>query len=377
MAINIFIPKFHTEEILEEMRECLEKGWTGLGFKTVQFEDAWKKYTGLPFAHFLNSNTSGLHLAVHLLKLQGKWKDGDEVITTPLTFVSTNHVILYERLVPVFADVDHYLCIDPDDLERKITFKTKAVMFVGIGGNTGQYGRIIEICKRYNLKIILDAAHMAGTKYNGKHVGGEADVSVFSYQAVKNLPSADSGMICFNDEESDRIVRQLSWMGISKDTFQRFNKNEGSYKWRYDVPNLGYKYHGNSVIASIALVQLRYLEEDNNYRNLLANTYIKLLGEYSNLEIIPVAPGCYSSRHLFQLAVPERDSVIQTLHDNNIFPGVHYWDNTDYPMYSYAKGTCPRAGYYSEHLLSLPLHLNITGDDQQRIAEVLLKATRK
>jgi dTDP-4-amino-4,6-dideoxygalactose transaminase len=125
------------------------------------------------------------------------------------------------------------------------------------------------------------------------------------------------------------------------------------------------------------LVQLRYLEEDNNYRNLLANTYIKLLGEYSNLEIIPVAPGCYSSRHLFQLAVPERDSVIQTLHDNNIFPGVHYWDNTDYPMYSYAKGTCPRAGYYSEHLLSLPLHLNITGDDQQRIAEVLLKATRK
>ena len=376
MAINVFVPKFHTEEIINEIRECLEKGWTGLGFKTIEFENKWKEYTGLPFAHFLNSNTSGLHLAVHQLKIQNNWKEGDEIITTPITFVSTNHVILYERLKPVFADVDQYLCLDPDDVERKITTKTRAVMFVGIGGNTGQYSRIIEICKKHNLKLILDAAHMAGTKFCGKHVGHEADVSVFSYQAVKNLPSADSGMICFNDEESDKLVRQLSWMGISKDTYQRFNKNEGSYKWRYDVPNLGFKYHGNSVVASIALVQLKYLDEDNLYRNHLADNYINLLQKIPNLKIVPIAPDCVSSRHLFQVLVPNRDNVIQALYDHQIYPGVHYLDNTDYPMYHYAKGTCPQAGYYSEHLLSLPLHLNLTETDQQQVVEVLLNAIK-
>jgi dTDP-4-amino-4,6-dideoxygalactose transaminase len=376
MSINVFVPKFHTEEILNEIRECLDKGWTGLGFKTIEFENKWKDYTGLPFAHFLNSNTSGLHLAVHQLKMQNNWNEGDEIITTPITFVSTNHVILYERLKPVFADVDQYICLDPDDIERKITSKTKAVMFVGMGGNTGQYGRIIEICKKHNLKLILDAAHMAGTKFCGKHVGNEADVSVFSYQAVKNLPSADSGMICFNDEESDKLVRQLSWLGISKDTYQRFNKSEGSYKWRYDVPNLGFKYHGNSVVASIALVQLKYLNEDNLYRNHLADNYTNLLQKIPNLKIVPIAPDCVSSRHLFQVLVPNRDKVIQALYDHQIYPGVHYLDNTDYPMYHYAKGTCPQAGYYSEHLLSLPLHLNISETDQQQVVEVLLKAIK-
>jgi dTDP-4-amino-4,6-dideoxygalactose transaminase len=376
MPINVFVPKFHTEEILNEIRECLDKGWTGLGFKTVEFENRWKDYTGLPFAHFLNSNTSGLHLAVHQLKMQNKWNDGDEIITTPITFVSTNHVIMYERLKPIFADVDQYLCLNPDNVEKKITKKTRAVMYVGIGGNTGQYGRIIEICKKHKLKLILDAAHMAGTKFCGKHIGHDADVSIFSYQAVKNLPSADSGMICFNDGESDKLVRQLSWMGISKDTFQRFNKSEGSYKWRYDVPNLGFKYHGNSVIASIALVQLKYLDEDNRYRNHLANNYIKLLQNHPNLKIIPMAPDCLSSRHLFQVLVADRDNVIQAMYVNQIYPGVHYMNNIDYPMYQYAKGTCPQAEYYSEHLLSLPLHLNITETNQQQIVEVLLKAVK-
>ena len=107
--IQLFVPTFRIDECLAEVRECLEKGWTGLGFKTTAFEDAWKAYTGLPHAHFLNSATAGLHLAVRLLKERHGWSDGDEIISTPLTFVSSNHAILYERLRPVFADVDEYL----------------------------------------------------------------------------------------------------------------------------------------------------------------------------------------------------------------------------------------------------------------------------
>ena len=125
-TIQVLKPKFHIEECLEQVRECLEKGWTGSGFKTAELETKWKEYTGHKFACFLNSNTSGLHLAVNILKRRYGWQDGDEIISTPITFVSTNHAILYENMKPVFADVDEYLCLDPVDVEKKITPKTRA-----------------------------------------------------------------------------------------------------------------------------------------------------------------------------------------------------------------------------------------------------------
>ena len=149
-TIQVLKPKFHIDECLEQVRECLEKGWTGSGFKTAELETKWKEYTGHSNACFLNSNTSGLHLAVNILKRHGGWQDGDEIISTPITFVATNHAILYEGLKPVFADVDEYLCMDPVDVEKKITDKTRAVIFVGYGGRVGQLEKIIEICKKYN-----------------------------------------------------------------------------------------------------------------------------------------------------------------------------------------------------------------------------------
>ena len=191
--IQLFVPTFRVDECLAQVRECLEKGWTGLGYKTIEFEAAWSAYAGLPHAHFLNSATAGLHLAVRLLKERFGWQDGDEIISTPLTFVSSNHAILYERLHPVFADVDQYLCLDPASIEARITPRTRAVIFVGLGGNTGQLDAVIQLCRARGLKLILDAAHMSGTRLRGRHVGSEADVSVFSFHAVKNLPTADSG----------------------------------------------------------------------------------------------------------------------------------------------------------------------------------------
>ena len=115
MSTQLFVPTYRVDECLNEIRECLEVGWTGLGYKTVEFEDAWKRHTGFSYAHFLNSATAGLHLAVKILKNRLGWNEGDEIISTPLTFVSTNHAILYEGLNVVFADVDDYLCLDPKD----------------------------------------------------------------------------------------------------------------------------------------------------------------------------------------------------------------------------------------------------------------------
>ncbi|WP_339291842.1 DegT/DnrJ/EryC1/StrS family aminotransferase [Paenibacillus sp. FSL W8-0187] len=375
MAIQLFTPTFQVEECLQEIRECLEKGWTGLGFKTVEFENKWKEYTGLPNAHFLNSATVGLSLALKILKMENNWNDNDEVITTPLTFISTNHAIVYENLTPVFADVDEYLCLDPIDVEKKITPKTKAIMFVGLGGNTGKYKEIVELCKKYNLKLVLDAAHMAGTRVNGEIPGKEADVVVYSFQAVKNLPTADSGMICFQSSELDELCRKLTWLGINKDTYARAN-DKGAYKWKYDVEYVGYKYHGNSIMAAIGLVQLKYLDRDNSYRRQLAEWYDQnFKGFSSKIKPVPVAIDCESSRHLYVIAVDNRDELLLALNESGIYPGVHYRDNTEYSMYKHAYGTCPNSHKLSEQIISLPMHLQLTKQDVDFICETVIKYT--
>ena len=381
MSIQLFKPRFRNKEITEHINECLDKGWTGLGYKTVEIENEWKKYTGLPNAHFINSNTSGLHLAFKILKDANKWNDGDEVITTPLTFVSSNHSIVYSNLHPIFADVDQHLCLDPESVEKNITKKTRAVLFVGIGGNMGQFSKILNICRKYSLKLILDAAHMSGTWFTEtveggsslNHAGYGSDVSVFSFQSVKNLPTADSGMICFKNDDYDQLARKLSWLGITKDTYQRSN-DKGNYKWEYDLVDVGYKYHGNSIMASMALVGLKYLEEDNDTRRKICRMYDDGFSGSGIETVIMSRETTVSSRHLYQIRVKNRNQTMEFLNSNDVFPGVHYRDNTNYKMYSYAKGTCPLAHLASEELISLPLHTFLTEEEIKKVINTVLKA---
>lgn len=373
MKIQLFKPKYRIEECLNEIRECLEIGWTGLGFKTVKFEEAWKEYTGLEYAHYLNSSTVGLDLAVEILKMAYGWNDDDEIITTPITFISTNHAIFRNKMKPIFADVDNSLNLDPKDVKKKITNRTKAIMFVGLGGNTAHLEEIEQICYEHNLKLILDAAHMAGTRYvDGTLPGKNADVIIYSFQAVKNCPTGDSGMICFKEKKFDEIVRKMSWLGINKDTYARSVNKDGAYKWKYDVEYVGYKAHGNSVMASLGLVSLKYLDEDNAYRRELAKIYDMEFKNCSRIKLVDIDEKCIPSRHLYQILVPNREDLILKLNENEIYPGVHYLDNTEYRMYSYAKGTCPYAGYVSEHILSLPLHLEVSEKDAKKIAKIII-----
>ena len=371
-SIHLFSPKFRIEETLAEIRECLEKGWTGLGFKTIQFEEAWKEYSGFSHAHFLSSATVGLHLAIRLLKEKERWQEGDEIITTPLTFISTNHVILYEKLRPVFADIDEYLCLDPLSIEERITSRTRAVMFVGLGGNTGKLHEVVRLCRERGLRLIVDAAHMAGTPFEGDHIGKNADVAVFSFQAVKNLPTADSGMICFTNPDLDAEARKWTWLGINKDTYSR-TLTEGAYKWYYEVEHEGFKYHGNSIMASMGLVALKYLDQDNAYRRQISTWYDEMLDD--KIQRVSIAPGCESSRHLYQILLEDRDQAMLALNEQGIYPGVHYRDNTLYKMYNYASGTCPRSLDASNRLMSLPLHVGLTRNDVHRVAQAVSQAT--
>lgn len=372
MSIQLFTPTYEIDECLAAIRECLEIGWTGLGFKTDEFEAAWTRYTDLPHAHFLSSATAGLHLALRILRTRDGWADGDEVITTPLTFVSTNHAILYERLTPVFADIDDTLCLDAASIASRITPRTRCVIFVGIGGNTGQLADIAALCHDRGLRLILDASHMSGTRLGGRHVGREADMSVFSFQAVKNLPTADGGMICCRDADDDRRARRLSWLGIDKNTFDR-TISGAPQKWRYEVEELGFKYHGNSIMAAIALVQLKYLDRDNAARRRIADQYRAHLCASPCVALAPVPSDCESSTHLFPIRVPSRDALIAGMNARGVFPGVHYRDNTEYALYRAAHGTCPRAARASRELVSLPIHLRLTDDDVNRVAQLVLE----
>lgn len=371
MSIQVLKPKFHIEECLQEIRECLERGWTGMGFKTVEFEQAWREYTGHPYAYYLNSNTAGLHLAVKILKMQNGWQDGDEIISTPITFVSSNHAILYENLHVTFADVDEYLCLDPEDVAKKITPRTRAVLFVGYGGRVGKLDEIIALCRTHGLKLILDAAHMAGTKVNGVCPGTweGIDVAVYSFQAVKNLPTGDSGMICFAQEEHDRLARQLAWLGINKDTYAR--SNAGSYKWKYDVDHVGYKYNGNAIMAAIALVQLKYLDEENERRREIVAMYNQGFSGNPNIRIIGAPHADECAYHIYELVVPDREGLLSYLAEHDIYGGVHYRDNTEYLPYRYARGSCPKAAEYSEHLITMPLHMWLSDEDVRTIIAVV------
>jgi dTDP-4-amino-4,6-dideoxygalactose transaminase len=384
MSVQLFRPYYRKNEVLKEIEECLDLGWTGLGFKTNKFEEAFKKYADIPYSHYVASNTAGLQIAIKILKDANKWKDEDEIITTPLTFVSSNHSIVYNNLKPVFADIDDSLCLNLESIKSKITKKTKAVLFVGIGGNIGQYNEIRDFCKENGLKLILDAAHMAGTKvdrmYHGVvvskcQIGWDADVTIFSFQAVKNLPTADSGMICFQNGDYDALARKLSWLGIDKDTFSRTNQ-KGNYKWDYDVIDFGYKAHSNSIMASMGLIGLKYLDEDNKRRREICEIYNEHLIQEPNIQVIKHDTKCESSRHLFQIRVKHRNEILEYLNNNEIYPGVHYKDNTQYDIYSYGFGSCPTAHAASDELISLPLHLYLTNEDVLFVIEKLKQAIK-
>ena len=269
----------------------------------------------------------------------------------------------------VFADVDEYLCIDPEDVESKITDKTRAVIFVGYGGRVGQLEKIIEICKKHNLKLILDAAHMSGTKVNGVCPGtwDGVDVTVYSYQAVKNLATGDSGMICWADEKSAELTRMLAWCGINKDTYARSNK--GTYAWKYDVDYVGYKYNGNAIMAAIALTQLKYLDEENARRREIVAMYNEGFKNNSKIKIVPAPYAEEWAYHLYELIVPDREELLNKLADKGINCGVHYRDNTEYSVFAYGDGQAPKAREISQHLITMPLHMWLTDDDVKLIID--------
>lgn len=367
--MQLFKP-FITRKAIREVSKVLQSGWIGLGQKVEEFEKHFARYIGARYAVALNSATSALHLSLVICGVS----DGDEVITTPLTFVSTNHVILYQRAIPVFADIDPVtLCIDPSSIRKLITKKTKAIICVHYGGQPCNLKSIYQIAREYHLKVIEDAAHACGSSYQGEKIGSFG-LTCFSFHAVKNLPIGDGGMITTNKKSMYNQLIKLRWLGINKDTYSRTKldrKHVSSYAWKYSVPELGFKYHMNDISAAIGIEQLKVLEQHNAYRRKLAKIYSNNLNHPDIISFPLSEPDTISAQHLFAIQVKRRNDLISKLKDHGIAPGVHYIPNNTFPLYRSFRADVKNAMKVYQHLLSLPLHLHLTKKDIMKVCNII------
>ena len=363
MSIPLFRPRI-SEEAIAAAADVLRSGWLGLGPRTAEFEQAFASYVGAPHCVGLNSCTAAIHLAIHMLNLPPE----SEVITTPITFVSTNHAILYEGLKPVFADVDGTTGnLDPQSVREKITARTGAVIVVHYGGYPADLDEIYAVANEHDISVIEDCAHAAGSEYRGSRIGSHGRFHAFSFHAVKNLPMGDGGALTVTSSEDDERLRRLRWLGIDKDTYRRTGKQ--GYSWEYDVAEVGFKCHMNDIEASIGLAQLRLLDSENGRRREVASLYRAALSGINGLTLPPESPDRSSSYHLFPVLVERRNHFVEALRGKGIDTGVHYRRNDEYSMYT--RSELPGAEYFSSHVVSLPMHLDLRDGDIEVIASAI------
>lgn len=366
-TIPVFKPNYDSRE-LNALRKPFASGWLGLGPRTSEFEKKFAGYIGSRYAIAVNSCTAALHLALHALKVSGR-----EVITTPMTFISTNHAILYSGGIPVFADIyPDTLNISVEEIERKITKKTKAIMAVHYGGHACDMGRIMKLAKKYKLHVVEDAAHACGGEYRSRKLGSIGDMGCFSFHAVKNLAVGDGGMITTDNKGTYEELKKLRWLGITKDTWSREGQYH-KYSWYYNVEELGFKCHMNDINASLGLVQLKKLDASNNRRRKIFEAYNRALRDVPQVETPVWRDYAKSACHNYVIKAVDRDGLNAFLSKNGISSSVHYFPNHLYRMYSRFYRRLPVTEDVWQRLLTLPLYPDLTERQMRKVIDTIKK----
>jgi len=358
MRIDLFKP-WITEAETDAVAEVMRSGWLGMGPKVEEFERLFSEYVEASHAVALSSGTAALQLALEVLGIG----PGDKVIVPAMTFVSTAHAVCHVGATPIFADVcADTLCIDWDDAERKMPADgLRAVIGVNFGG---------RLCDEppfwmNDIPFIEDCAHACGTA----EAGTRGDLACWSFHAVKNLTTGDGGMLTTYNEDWAEHARRLRWLGIDKSTHDR---SAGAYSWDYDVPEIGYKCHMNDIAAAMGIVQLERLSFMNAVRWRIAHQYTNELNECERIAFInPLKPEEQQSRHLFQILANDRDGLMQHLADRGIATGVHYRPIHRYRCYGEGASKRPVAESVFPHLLSLPMHPQLTADDVSEVTTAI------
>lgn len=360
--IPLFKPSIGEEE-LESIRKSFQTGWIGYGPRIKEFEEKFADYVNVKYAVGLNSATAALHLALKVLDI----KKGDEVIVPSLTFVSSAHAVLYVGATPVFADVKKdTLCIDVEDIKKKITKKTKAIIPVHYSGHPCDMDKIKELAEEHNIKVIEDAAQATGAEYKNKKIGGISDITCFSFEAKKNLTTGEGGMLTTNNKESAKRAIILRWGGIDEDTFSRIKKKK--YSWYYEVVDLGYKYHMNDIQAAIGIVQLKKLDEMNEKRRKLVKKYNDEFSKINWIEYPIEKKYVKSALWNYVIKVENRDKFIEYLTKKEISTGVHYMPVHLHPYYKNKfKADVPVTEKIWKKLVTLPLFPDLSDKEQKKV----------
>lgn len=355
------------ENEINEVVDTIKSCWISRGPKTYEFEKQFAEYIGVKHAIAMNSCTAALHIALIARGIG----PGDEVITTPFTFVSSANVIIHAGATPVFVDVDPVtLTIDHKKIEEKITSKTKAIIPVHFAGHACDLDPLRAIAKKHNLFLLEDAAHAVDTRYNGDLIGKNAQTAAFSFYATKNLATGEGGILTTDDDEFAEKARILSLHGMSKNAWNRYSKG-GS--WFYEVIYPGYKYNMTDIQAAMGIHQLKKLPHMQKIRTHYAGLYNDAFKSMEELIIPASLPYTDHAWHLYTLRVnPEvsavdRNALIEKLTEYNIGTSVHFIPVTMHPYYrdtfGYSKGDFPCAEQEFERILSLPLYPSMTKDD--------------
>lgn len=365
---------------INEVVATLKSGWLGTGPKTKLFEEKFRQYIGSKYAIALNSCTAGLHLALDILGVT----DGDEVITTSLTFPSTANVIVHHHAKPIFADIDAATWnIDPAQIAAKITRKTKAIIPVHLHGRPCDMDRITKLAKKNKLHVIEDAAHAAEAIYQGKKIGTISDFTAFSFYVTKNIMTGEGGMLTTNYKNWADEARIRSLHGISKDAWKRYS-SEGNKP--YDTLYPGYKYNMMDLVASLGIHQLQRVNANLKIRQKYWQLYDDAFSNMPEITCpLPEAENTRHARHLYAILLNlerlkiNRDQFIEALRLEGIGAGIHFTPLHLHKFYrttyGYHKGSLPKSEFVGNRILSLPLSPAMTKKDIADVIEAVLKIT--
>lgn len=356
------------EDDIEEVIGVLRSDYLTTGPKIAEFEKLVADYVGAKYAVAISNDTAALHAACHAAGIG----PGDEVITTPITFAASSNCVLYCGGTPVFADVDPKTYnIDPEDIKRKITSKTKAIIPVHLAGQPCDMDAIHAIAKEHHLIVIEDAAHALGSEYKGKMIGSMSDMTTFSFHPVKPITTGEGGMIVTNDETLYKKLVLFRSHGITRDESQ-MTRNEGS--WFYQQIDLGYNYRMTDIQCALGCTQMKKLDRFIARRREIVERYNEAFADCENIVIPYQLPDTKSGWHLYIIQVKNKDrkEVFDALRAEGIGVNVHYIPVYYHPYYQehgFKDVHCPVAEELYTHMISLPIFPKLTDEQQNEVIE--------
>ena len=365
------------EEDIQAVADTLRSDYLTCGPRITQLEEKLCEVTGAKYCVAVSNGTAALHIAAMAAGLG----EGDEVITTPITFAASANCALYCGARPVFADInpDTYN-IDPASIRKCITENTKAVVAVDFTGQAVELDEIRAICKEHNLILIEDAAHSIGTRYNGQPVGSIADMTTFSFHPVKTVTAGEGGAVTTNDPVLYQKLVLAHAHGITRNRSQMVHPTDDP--WYYEQVNLGYNYRMTEFQAALLMSQLNKLEAFFKRRKEIVKMYDEAFSVIPELKVQKEIPESDTTRHLYILQLDNkkltctRREFFDGLRAENIYSQVHYipvyW-HSHYENLGYPKGLCPNAEHYYQQSMSLPLYYSLTDEDVKDVIHAVEK----